>query len=58
VPPIGARRLDSLQAALGVFDLVFTAEDFSKMEASIPAEAVAGERYMPEQMVMPDSERS
>ncbi len=57
VPLVGARRRDSLQEALGSLDLVLTAEDLSKVEAAIPAEAVAGERYMPEQMAMLDSER-
>ncbi len=57
VPLVGARRRDNLQEALGALDLVLTAEDLSKVEAAIPAEAVAGERYMPEQMAMLDSER-
>ena len=57
VPLVGARRRESLQEALGSLDLVLTAEDLSKMEALIPASAVAGERYMPEQMAMLDSER-
>jgi len=57
IPLVGARRRDSLQEALGSLDLVLTAEDFSKMEALIPVPAVAGERYMPEQMAMLDSER-
>jgi aryl-alcohol dehydrogenase-like predicted oxidoreductase len=57
VPLVGARRRDSLQEALGALDLVFTAEDLSKMEELVPARAVAGERYMPEQMAMLDSER-
>ena len=57
VPLVGARRRDSLHEALGALDLVLTAEDFSKVEEAIPAEAVAGERYMPEQMAMLDSER-
>ena len=56
VPLVGARRRDSLQQALGSLDLVLTAEDFSKIEALIPPAAVAGERYMPEQMAMLDSE--
>ncbi len=58
VPLIGARRRDDLQEALAALDLSLTAEDMAKIEAAIPAEAVAGERYMPEQMAMLDSERS
>ena len=54
---VGARRRDSLHEALGSLDLVLTADDFSKMEALIPASEVAGGRYMPEQMGMLDSER-
>ena len=57
VPLVGARRRHSLQEALGSLDLVLTEEDFLKMEELIPAAAVAGERYMPEQMAMLDSER-
>ena len=57
VPLVGARTRDKLQEALGSLDLVLTAEDFSKMEALVPPAAVAGERYMPEQMAMLDSER-
>jgi len=57
VPLVGARRRESLQEALGALDLALTAEDFAKVEAAIPAEAVAGKRYMPEQMAMLDSER-
>lgn len=56
VPLVGARRRDSLQEALGSLDPVLTAEDFSKMEALIPASGVAGERYTPEHMAMLDSE--
>jgi aryl-alcohol dehydrogenase-like predicted oxidoreductase len=57
VPLVGARKRDKLQEALGALDLVLTAEDISKTEALIPQAAVAGERYMPEQMEMLDSER-
>lgn len=58
VPLIGARRRDNLQEALGALELVLTPEDLSKMETVIPPAAVAGERYMPEQMAVLDSERS
>jgi len=57
VPLVGARRRDSLHEAPGALDLILMAEDFSKMEAAIPAEVGAGERYMPEHMAMLDSER-
>ncbi len=57
IPLVGARRRDNLQEALASLDLDLTAEDFSKIEALIPAEAVAGERYTPDHMEMLDSER-
>jgi len=58
VPLVGARRRESLQEALGAIDLELTGEDLSRIESSIPAEAVAGERYLPDQMATLDSERS
>jgi len=57
VPLVGARRRDHLQEALGALDLDLTAEQCSSIEGLIPAEAVAGGRYMSEHMAMLDSER-
>jgi aryl-alcohol dehydrogenase-like predicted oxidoreductase len=56
VPLVGARRRDHLQEALKSLDLELSAEDLLTIESLVPAYAVAGERYMPEQMAMLDSE--
>jgi aryl-alcohol dehydrogenase-like predicted oxidoreductase len=57
VPLVGARRRDRLADALGALDLDLSSEDQSRIEAAIPAAAVAGERYQAEQMAALDSER-
>ncbi|MBD1868750.1 aldo/keto reductase [Cyanobacteria bacterium FACHB-471] len=57
VPLIGARRRDRLQEALGALDLNLSAEQLSQIEAAIPPDAVAGDRYDAGQMAMLDSER-
>jgi aryl-alcohol dehydrogenase-like predicted oxidoreductase len=57
VPLVGARRRESLQEALGALDVSLTPEDLSQIESAIPAERVAGQRYLPEQMAALDSER-
>ena len=57
VPLIGTRhrgRLDEARAALAA---TLDADDLAAVDAAVPAEAVAGERYAPEQMAMLDSER-
>jgi pyridoxine 4-dehydrogenase len=56
-PLIGARKRKSLHEAPRAVDLVLTDEDLLKIESSMPAAAVAGERYTPEHMEMLDSER-
>jgi aryl-alcohol dehydrogenase-like predicted oxidoreductase len=58
VPLVGARRRESLREALGAIDLKLTDQDLSGIDSAIPAEAVAGERYSPDQMATLDSERS
>jgi aryl-alcohol dehydrogenase-like predicted oxidoreductase len=58
VPLVGARRRDRLQEALAALDLHLTESDLARIEAAIPPDAVAGERYDPNQMAMLDSERS
>ncbi|NUT53959.1 MAG: aldo/keto reductase, partial [Saccharothrix sp.] len=45
VPLVGARRRDRLAEALGALDLALTAEELARIEAAVPADAVAGERY-------------
>ncbi|MEO8335976.1 MAG: aldo/keto reductase [bacterium] len=58
VPLIGARRRERLTEALGAFDVMLTADDLARIEAAVPAGAVAGDRYMAAQMRMLDSERA
>jgi aryl-alcohol dehydrogenase-like predicted oxidoreductase len=57
VPLVGARRRDRLSEALGAADLTLDAADLAAIEAAVPAEAVAGDRYEAGQMVHLDSER-
>ncbi|HET8727870.1 MAG TPA: aldo/keto reductase [Alphaproteobacteria bacterium] len=57
VPLIGARRRDRLDEALGAVALDLTPEDLAAIEAAVPRDAAAGERYAPAQMAMLDSER-
>jgi aryl-alcohol dehydrogenase-like predicted oxidoreductase len=58
VPLIGARRPDRLQEALGALELHLSADELTRIEAGVPSDAVAGERYDAGQMAMLDSERS
>ena len=57
IPLIGARRRDRLAEALGALELDLSADDLAQIERAVPAEAVAGDRYAPEQMAMLDSEK-
>jgi aryl-alcohol dehydrogenase-like predicted oxidoreductase len=57
VPLVGARKRDRLKEALAALDLTLTPQDFARIDAAAPADAVAGMRYAPEQMAMLDSER-
>ena len=58
IPLIGARRRERLTEALGALDVKLDAGDLARIEAAVPAGAVAGERYAASQMAMLDSERS
>ena len=58
IPLIGARRRNRLHEALGALELRLTDDDLARIEAAVPSDAVAGERYHPDQMAMLDSERS
>ncbi len=58
VPLIGARRRNRLQEALGALELHLSEDELARIEAAIPSDAVAGERYDAGQMAMLDSERS
>ncbi|MDQ0601879.1 aryl-alcohol dehydrogenase-like predicted oxidoreductase [Streptomyces canus] len=57
VPLIGARTRERLDEALGALDVTLDAADLAAIEAAVPADAAAGERYAPAQMAMLDSER-
>jgi aryl-alcohol dehydrogenase-like predicted oxidoreductase len=57
IPLIGARRRDRLAEALGALELDLSADDLAQIEQAVPADAVAGDRYAPEQMAMLDSEK-
>jgi len=57
VPVIGARTRAQLAESLGALQLRLSGEDLARVEAAIPASAVAGTRYDPHQMKILDSEK-
>jgi aryl-alcohol dehydrogenase-like predicted oxidoreductase len=57
LPLIGARRRDQLTEALGALELELTADELERIERTMPATAVAGDRYDEAQMAHLDSER-
>src|SRR4029078_3892641 len=57
VPLVGARTRARLVESLGAVDVVLTDEQLAAIEAAIPADKVAGERYPTEHMAALDSER-
>jgi aryl-alcohol dehydrogenase-like predicted oxidoreductase len=57
VPLAGARTRAQLQDLLGALNVSLSADDLARIEAAVPAEAVAGARYDEHQMAMLDSER-
>jgi aryl-alcohol dehydrogenase-like predicted oxidoreductase len=57
VPLVGARRRDQLEEALGALELTLSAADLKRLEAAVPAEAIAGGRYAPPAMAQLDSEK-
>jgi aryl-alcohol dehydrogenase-like predicted oxidoreductase len=57
VPVIGARTPAQLEESLGALSISLSANDLTRIEAAIPASAVAGDRYAAPQMQMLDSER-
>jgi aryl-alcohol dehydrogenase-like predicted oxidoreductase len=58
VPLIGARRRDQLSEALGTLDVKLTPADLARIEAAVPAAAVAGTRYLPAALAHMDSEHA
>jgi aryl-alcohol dehydrogenase-like predicted oxidoreductase len=57
IPLIGARRRDRLAEALGALEIRLSPEDLARIEAAVPAGAVAGDRYASHAMAQLDSER-
>ncbi len=57
VPLIGARRRDQLAESLVASNLHLTAEDLKEIEAVVPHDAVAGERYPAQVLKTMDSEK-
>jgi aryl-alcohol dehydrogenase-like predicted oxidoreductase len=57
VPLIGSRTRAQLKDALGALEVHLSAEEIERLEAALPASAVAGSRYDERQMQMLDSER-
>jgi aryl-alcohol dehydrogenase-like predicted oxidoreductase len=57
IPLIGTKRRDRLHEALRALDLTLSTDELAAIEAAVPADAVAGDRYDPAQLTMLDSER-
>jgi aryl-alcohol dehydrogenase-like predicted oxidoreductase len=58
IPLIGTKRRDRLAEALRALeDLTLSEDELAAIEAAVPADAVAGERYDAAQVAMLDSER-
>ncbi|MDZ4270590.1 MAG: aldo/keto reductase [Mycobacterium sp.] len=57
VPLIGARTRTRLAESLGAVDVTLTDDQLARIEAAIPADEVAGERYPAAHMAALDSER-
>ena len=57
VPVMGARTRKQLEESLGALAIRLSSDDVAKIEAAVPATAVAGSRYQDQQMRMLDSER-
>src|SRR5262249_39800233 len=58
VPLIGARRRDQLKEALGALDISLTPADLARIAQAVPAEAVAGARYLPAVLAHMDSQHA
>jgi aryl-alcohol dehydrogenase-like predicted oxidoreductase len=57
VPVVGTRTRAQLTESLGALAVHLSPEDVERIEAAVPASAVAGSRYDEHQMRMLDSER-
>jgi aryl-alcohol dehydrogenase-like predicted oxidoreductase len=58
VPLIGARTRERLEEAIGALELELSDDELEAIEAEVPADAAAGDRYPEAQMGQLDSERS
>jgi aryl-alcohol dehydrogenase-like predicted oxidoreductase len=58
VPVIGARTRAQLEESLGALEVALSGSELDRIEAAVPADAVAGTRYDEHQMKMLDSERA
>jgi aryl-alcohol dehydrogenase-like predicted oxidoreductase len=58
IPLIGTKRTGRLAEALGALELTLTAGELAAIEAAVPADAVAGDRYDEHGMAILDSERA
>lgn len=58
VPLVGARRRDRLAEALGALEVRLSAQELLAIEAAVPREGVAGDRYNAMGMASLDSERA
>ena len=57
IPLIGTKRRERLAEAIAALDITLTPEESAALEAAVPPEAVAGDRYDQHQMAALDSER-
>jgi aryl-alcohol dehydrogenase-like predicted oxidoreductase len=55
-PLVGARRRSQLTEAIRALDMTLSAEDLARIERAVPADTVAGARYLPGVMAHLDSE--
>jgi aryl-alcohol dehydrogenase-like predicted oxidoreductase len=58
IPLIGAKRPDQIASAIGALDVALSPADLARIEAAVPAAAVAGERYGAALMTHLDSEHA
>ena len=57
VPVVGARTRTRLRESLGAADVVLSEDQLDRIEAALPGEGVAGDRYPAAHMAVLDSER-
>jgi len=58
IPLVGAKRPDQIMSAIDALDLALSPADLARIEAAVPAAAVAGERYGAALMTHLDSEHA